>query len=269
MSASVQVSSKHSVALNEDYRHMMEKAPREDFVVRTLARRKAGNTTLMMGELVIAGAQTRENFERAALFPLHFRKTYYPGKLHGDPQLEFDRHKLASELIGVPAPIGSTPNSFRSCFLPGVPLDRLSTLGAEPQESNILIAQKLSLPEASGLWQLTERVYKLIDLLHAEGICHGDVHLHNLIVCPSPLEVLPIDFELAIVRESQSEEEWGRACRADQQYLLQFAVYLQCCLGHQQGTMADDSIARIDQLVQNKEPFLKAIGERSFDHEFG
>jgi len=269
MSSSIQVSSKHSVALNEDYRHMIEKAPREDFVVRTLARRTVGNTTLMMGELVIAGEHTRKTFERAALFPLHFRKTYYPGKLHGDPQLEFDRHQLASELIGVPAPIGSTPNSFRSCFLPGVPLNRLSDLGAEPEESNIVTAQKLSLPEASGLWQLTERAYRLIGLLHTEGICHGDVHLHNLIVCPSPLEVLPIDFELAIVRDSQSDEAWEQACWNDRQYLLQFAVYLQCCLGHQQGPMANDSIARIEKLVQNKESFLEAIGERSFDHEFG
>src|SRR4051812_41708437 len=150
----IQVSPRHHVALADDYLHMIDKAPSEDFVVRTLARRKAGEMTLMMGELVIAGAATRDRFERARVYPLHFRKVYYPGKMHGDPQTEFELHQQASTLVAVPPPIGATPNSFRSCYLPGTPLDRLSPLGTEPDESNIALARELSLATAAGLWKL-------------------------------------------------------------------------------------------------------------------
>ena len=35
--------------------------------------------------IVIAGQETRSEFPLAATYPLHFRKTYFPGRLHGDP----------------------------------------------------------------------------------------------------------------------------------------------------------------------------------------
>src|SRR5690606_10603611 len=98
------------------------RAPREDFVVRTLAHKKAGQTTLMMGELVIAGAATRDQYALARKYPLHFRKTYYPGGMHGDPRAEFDLHQRASTVVPVPPPIGATRETFRSCLLPGSPL---------------------------------------------------------------------------------------------------------------------------------------------------
>ncbi len=128
MPRSVRVSPRHHVALSEDYLTMIDRAPREDFVVRTLAHKKAGETTLMMGELVIAGAATREQYALARRYPLHFRKTYYPGGMHGDPRAEFDLHMRASSVVPVPPPIGATRETFRSCLLPGSPLNRLSSL---------------------------------------------------------------------------------------------------------------------------------------------
>ncbi len=244
---------------------MIDKAPREDFVVRNLARRKAGEMTLMMGDLVIAGAATRDQYELARVYPLHFRKTYYPGKLHGDPQTEFELHELASTLVAVPPPIGSTPNSFRSCFLPGTPLNRLSSLGTEPDESNIGLAHALSLATAAGLWRLAEEALGLLSRMQQGGLTHGDAHLHNFIVCPSPLEVLPIDFEIGVSREAVSTDVWEQRCQADRQHLLKLAVYLQCALGRQRGPLARESMAGIERLVRPADTFQGVITERTFD----
>ena len=79
-------------------------------------------------ELVIAGAETRRTYPAADAFPLHFRKTYFPGRLHGDPQLEYERHLRASELCATPPPIGYASNGFRSCLVPGQSYARLTLL---------------------------------------------------------------------------------------------------------------------------------------------
>ena len=36
-------------------------------------------------------------------YPLHFRKTYFPGQMHGDPENEFENHAFAAQIIGIPA----------------------------------------------------------------------------------------------------------------------------------------------------------------------
>jgi hypothetical protein len=264
MSRPIQVSPRHHVALSDDYLHMIDRAPREDFVVRTLARRKAGEMTLMMGELVIAGAGTRDRYERARAYPLHFRKTYYPGKLHGDPLTEFELHERASALVDVPPPIGSTPNTFRSCFLPGTPFNQLSTLGTEPDESNVALAQELSLAGAAGLWRLAEEAFSLLIRMQEGGLTHGDAHLHNFIVCPSPLEVVPIDFEIGVLKDSVTPDVWEQRCQADRQHVLKLAIYLQCALGQQRGPLARESMASIAQLVRPADTFYGVIAERTF-----
>jgi hypothetical protein len=119
----VQVSPHHSVTVDDDYFSMIRRAPEQDFVVRTLARAMAGDAPLMIGELVIAGRATRDRHPLAATYPLHFRKTYFPGRLRGDPRTEFERHTRASEVLGIPPPIGHAGRTFRSCLLPGRPFD--------------------------------------------------------------------------------------------------------------------------------------------------
>lgn len=265
MPRSVQVSPRHHVALSEDYLTMIDRAPREDFVVRTLAHKKAGQTTLMMGELVIAGAATRDQYALARKYPLHFRKTYYPGGMHGDPRTEFDLHQRASAIVPVPPPIGATRDTFRSCLLPGSPLNRLSSLGTEPDESNIKTASELSLAAAAGLWRLTEEALRLVAQLQAAGITHGDAHLHNFVACPSPLEVLPIDFELAALKDQMTEDEWSKRCEADRIHLLKLAVFLQCALGRQHGPLGLESMSRLATLVQPEGAFQDVIAERTFD----
>src|SRR5689334_4558730 len=112
----VAVSPRHSVRLELEYLTMVRTAPRRDFVVRTITHREANGMQLMSADIVIAGAATREKFPAANEYPLHFRKTYYPGRLHGDPKHEFDMHAAASSVIGIPAPIGYTHEEFRSCL---------------------------------------------------------------------------------------------------------------------------------------------------------
>jgi hypothetical protein len=84
-------------------------------------------------------------------------------------------------------------------------------------------------------------------------------------VCPSPLEVVPIDFEIAVARDSVSAEVWQQRCEADRQHVLKLAIYLQCALGRQRGPLARESLAQIERLVRPADTFHEAITERTFD----
>ena len=58
------VSPRHSVWLAKEYLQLLEKPPRHDFVVRTLAKRQAGSLMLMTGELDanVPAINTREMY---------------------------------------------------------------------------------------------------------------------------------------------------------------------------------------------------------------
>src|ERR1700753_227040 len=117
----VRVSPRHSVRLAREYGDLIAKAPKHDYVVRTIVRREANGMPLMSAEIVIAGTATRKAHPLAGEYPLHFRKTYSPARLHGDPQKEYEHQARASEIIGVPPPIGYGNDVFRSCLVPGRP----------------------------------------------------------------------------------------------------------------------------------------------------
>lgn len=259
----VRVSPRHLVTVDDDYAALIKRAPQQDYVVRTLAKRMAGDTPLMSGELVIAGEATRKAFPLAEAFPLHFRKTYYPGRLRGDTAGEFARHTEASEILGIPPPIGCAGGTFRSCLLPGRPFDQLTAFGSEPEDSNIKHADKLPLASAAGMWLLAERVWHTLGTLHAAGLTHGDAELHNFIVCAAPVDVIPIDFDMAIRRESLSDGDWAERCDKDLENLLKLAVFLQCALGAQDSPLGELSRQRIDQLFTRGAPFVRAIADRS------
>ena len=259
----VKISPRHAVTVDDDYKALLDEAPRQDFVVRTLAKRMVGNLPLMTAEVVIAGAATRERHPLAETYPLHFRKTYYPGRLRGDPRLEFESHTRASALVGVPPPIGYFGSTFRSCLLPGRPFDTLSAFGSEPEESNIKHASALSMATAAGLWRLAEELLEVLLTLQRGGMTHGDAELHNFIVCPSPLEVLPVDLDMAVVQDAVSSELWSERCERDLIPILRLAVFLQCQLGAQQSQLADLALARMHSLFTRSEPFARAIAERA------
>lgn len=255
----IAVSPRHTVMLASELFPLIDKAPRQDFVVRTRAIKEANGMPLMAAELVIASEETRKAHPAAATYPLHFRKTYFPGKMHEDPAIEFERHLQASQLCHTPPPIGYEAEVFRSCMVPGQSFARLTPFGGEPPENNIGKAEKLGLVTAAGLWRLTEETLAQLLMLHEGGLAHGDAELHNIIVCPSPLEPILIDFEVAVRRDAVSAEAWDKRCKLDLEPLLREAVYLQCVLGRQSSRLGELSWTRLPELFRSPERFRRAI----------
>jgi hypothetical protein len=255
----VAVSPRHSVRLAMELFPLIEKAPRQDFIVRTRALREANGLPLMSAELVIAGEETRRIHPAAETYPLHFRKTYFPARLSGDPRVEFEQHLLASQLCGTLPPIGYSAHIFRSCLVPGQTYARLTPFGGEPPENNIAKAQKLPLATAAGLWRLAEETLAQLLMLHQGGLAHGDVELHNCIVCPAPLEPILIDFEVAVRRDAIGDQAFDARCKLDLLPLLSEAVFLQCALGRQPGRLGELSWTLLPELFRSAERFQRAI----------
>lgn len=259
----ISISERHAVKLAPEYWTLIQRPPVTDFVVRTLARSVIAGAPLMMAELVIASRENREKFPLAATYPLHFRKTYYPGRLHGSPAVEFARHSRAAELIGVPPPIGYSPQMFRCCFLHGKSYARLSPFGAEPEESNLNIAREIDLAAAAGLWSFMEQAFAQVQRLHAGRMAHGDLELHNIIVCSAPMETVLIDFEAAEERLDEDDVAWSARCKADLANILREAIYLQCALGRQETLLAQMAWDQLDSLCKAPNRFRREIGHRS------
>lgn len=262
----IPVSPRHSVLLRGDYAAMVERAPRGDFVVSTLAKREVNEMPLMVADLVIAGEATREYHPLARTYPLHFRKTFFPGQMHGDPSIEFGHQTRAAELLGIAPPIGHTPRTFRSCLVPGRPYSRLTPFGSEPEGSNLPKADKLEVAAAIGLYRTAEAVFHSLRKLHAGGLVHGDPELHNFMVAFSPIEVVPIDFEGATARDEVSAEVFARRADADLVPILREAVFLQCALGRQEGEFAEAAKARMATLFREPERFERAIEQATGFH---
>lgn len=259
----IAVSPRHTVLLAVELFPLVEKPPKQDFVVRTRARREANGLPLMTAELVIAGEEARRAHPAAAVYPLHFRKTYFPGRLHGDPEVEFERQRRAAELCSTPPPIGYTESVFRSCLVPGRSYSRLTPFGGEPPENNIAKAQTLALATAAGLWRMAEEALEQLQRLHEGGLAHGDPELHNIIVCSSPLEPILIDFEAASQREAMEAAAWEARCDLDLHPLLREAVYLQCAIGRQPSRLGALSWDRMSRLFKSPDRFRRAIDERA------
>jgi hypothetical protein len=255
----IAVSPRHTVLLAMELYPLVDRPPRLDFVVRTQARREANGLPLMAAEFVIAGEETRRSHPASETYPLHFRKTYFPGRLHSDPEVEFEHQLLASQVCSTPPPIGHAPTVFRSCLVPGQSYARLTPFGGEPPENNIAKAQKLALATAAGLWRLAEETLAQLLLLQEAGLAHGDVELHNCIVCPAPLEPILIDFEAATRRGSIDDDAFALRCQQDLEPLLREAVYLQCALGRQPSRLGELSWARMDEVFKSPERFRRAI----------
>lgn len=255
----IAVSPRHSVILAGELLPLIDRARGQDYVVRTIARREVNGTPLMAAELVIAGQETLKLHPAATTYPFHFRKTYFPGRLHGDPSVEFEQQLLASQLGHTAPPIGHEAMVFRSCMVPGQSYARLTTFGGEPPDNNIAKAQKLTLAAAAGLWRLAEEMLAEQLALHAGGLAHGDSELHNYMVSPAPLEAVLIDFEAAVRKDTLDEAAWQARCKLDLQPLLREAVYLQCALGRQPSQLGELSWNAMPELFRAPDRFRLAI----------
>lgn len=260
----IELSPYHQIELAPAWEALKDNPPDRDQVIRTVSRKMLNDQPLIQGDLVYAGLDTKAEFPLSEKYPVHFRKTYYPGAFHKPPQQEYDHHLEISKILDVPAPIGATKNCFRSCMIPGTPLNRLSPFGAEPLDRNIPIAEEKDTTSLMGLWGLLETAHDQITRLHAAGLAHGDLFFHNIIIPSSPIGVFLIDFELAVEKQETSEEAWAKACHSDFEELLQSAVYIQCGLGKQVGSLAEASLSRLDELFGDGAPrFQKAVDRHS------
>jgi hypothetical protein len=121
----------------------------------------------------------------------------------------------------------------------------------------------LTLAAAAGLWLLADRTMSALTALHDAGLTHGDAQLHNFIVCYAPVDVVPIDFDMSVLREAVSEDVWQERCAGDFEPLLKVAVYLQCALGAQQGRLGELALTRMDGLFVRSGAFRRAIRDRA------
>ena len=151
---------------------------------------------------------------------------------------------------------------FRSCLIPGQSYARLTPFGGEPPENNIAKAQNLSLATAAGLWRLAEEALAQLLVLQDGGLAHGDTELHNIIVCPAPLEPILVDFEAAVRRDTMSPPP-GTPVANGFEPLLREAVYLQCALGRQPSQLGELSWSRLATLFRSPDRFRRAIDRQA------
>ncbi len=90
-----------------------------------------------------------------------------------------------------------------------------------------------------GLWRLVEDVFEQIEKLHSQRFWHGDLELHNVVVCTGPIQTFLMDFGSSDRAFSGPETIWERRRSRDLFELLRLAIYLQCGLGANRG----DSLA--------------------------
>lgn len=251
----------HSVEIAEAYAHLVEQPSEKDFPLHTIARKTAANgRPLVHSELVIAGRQTRETYPLAARYPVHFLKSYHPWSLHGDPAVEFENTRAAAEILGSPPPIGCDANTFRSTFIPGRPLSKLSPFtGVEPPDRCIPLAREADSAALIGLWRIAEEVFSQLETLHARRFAHGDAELHNIIVCLAPVRAFLIDFESSERDFSGSEKQWTEQRRRDRCELLRLAVFLQCGLGRQAGALAETALQALPYIFRHPSALLASL----------
>jgi len=246
----VSLTPRHHAQLIPELAYLVDSPPDHDHVIRTLSRKLSNGLPLIQGDLVIAGKDTLEAFPRAREYPVHFRKTYYPTAFHPPATLECEKHERISRIIEIPPPIGATRNCFRSCFIPGVPMDRLSPFGLEPPEQNLVVASRTETVTLIGLWHLLEEVALQLTALHGSGVVHGDMFLHNVIVSRSPVAVCLIDFEQAVERSAETgAEEWAEREMRDWEEVFRHALWVQTGLGAQPGELGERSRSEAGRLL--------------------
>lgn len=227
----IRLNPKQQVDLIPELADLIKHPPDKDVIIRTLSRKLANDQPLIQGDLVIAGKDTLSEHPRAVQYPVHFRKTYYPVSFHPPATLEYNKQEEIAPILDLPPPIGADTNCFRSCFLSGIPLAKLSPFGVDPEVTNLQIAEKTDPGKLIGLWKLLADLYKQIEQLHKAGFVHGDLFLHNVIVSTSPVKLYLIDFALAVRKEET--DNWDKLCKNDLSEVYRHALWVQAGLGIQ------------------------------------
>ena len=140
--------------------------------------------------------------------------------------------------------------------MPGKPLSKLSPFtNIEPPHRCLGIAQETDPAALIGLWRLVEEVFELIEKLHSQRFSHGDLELHNVVVCASPIQTFLVDFESSERAFAGPETIWEQRRSRDLFELLRLAIYLQCGLGSQDGRLARKSLEDLPKLFDHASTF--------------
>ena len=253
----VALSPLHRIEIADAVHYLIDRPQENDFPLHTIMRKSAPDgRELLRAELVLAGRKTREEHNETWTTPIHFLKTYHPLSFHPDPALEFENARIAAEILGTPPPLGHGTHTLRLPFFPGKSLSRFSPFtDIEPAERCLGIARETPPATLIGLWRLAEAAFQQVERLHARRFLHGDMELHNIVVCTAPIGVFLIDFESATPAFTGPDDLWEKKRLADLKCLLELAVYLQAGLGHQRGPLAEAALAAIPQLFRSPDTF--------------
>ncbi|HEY8967145.1 MAG TPA: hypothetical protein VIM58_11905 [Candidatus Methylacidiphilales bacterium] len=257
----VPLSPLHRIDIAEAVHYLVARPQENDFPLHTIMRKSAPDgRELLRAELVLAGRKTREAHPEAWTYPVHFLKTYHPLSFHPDPKSEFENARIAAGILGTPAPIGFGEHTLRLPFFPGKSLSRFSPFtDVEPPERCLGIARETPPAHLIGLWRLAEAAYGQVLQLHARRFLHGDLELHNIVVCTAPIGLFLIDFETSVPKFEGSDEEWEKKAWADRKNLLELAVFIQAGLGQQRGDFAEASREAIPKLFRSPDTFTARL----------
>ncbi len=255
------VSSLHSIRLGEAHASLLTRPQTNDFSLHLIDRKvDPSGRQQVQSELVIAGSKTREKYPIADEYPIHFLKSYFPWTLHQDPKIEYENNLAASNILHSPPPIGYDHRTIRLSFIPGKSLTRFSPFtNIEPPERCLSIARETPQASLIGLWLLAEQTYELVKKLHQHRFFHGDLELHNIVICLSPVAPFLIDFESSQIEFQGTEAEWAEAQFKDLRELLRLAIYLQASLGRQKSALAQASLEKLPRLFKSASTFAARL----------
>ena len=259
-SRAIAVSPRHTVLLATELYPLVEKAPRQDFVVRTRARREANGLPLMTAELVIAGEETRQAHPPPRPIRCTFARPTSPDGCTAIRRSSSSSTCWRRSSAGRRRRSGTRPTCFAAAWCRASPTRASRRSAASLPRTTSPRRRSCRWRPRRGCGGWPRKRWRSCSCFRSGGLAHGDAELHNIIVCPAPLEPILIDFEAAVATGRRwTSAAWEARCEQDLQPLLREAVYLQCALGRQPSPLGERSWNRLGELFRSPDRFRRAI----------
>jgi hypothetical protein len=231
--------------------------PKGDTTLSTVYR-----TPYVLGEIVLAGQDTRKKHPLCNYHPVHFKKTYLQklsrwetNPLHEAAQThkvwshfqEIETEPMAESELStskpkVPLPLGATADTFRSQLLMAKSLGSLSPIRHAGDPKNTLeqiIQARKTFGSIDKLWEGLEALNFTVNQLHKGGFLHNDLHRENMMVHNNEKEVgspketnkigCLIDFETTEENERYETTLWKDETLKDKKDLIKEASLIFLC----------------------------------------
>lgn len=249
--------------------------PKEDVVLH-----KIYETAFVIGEIVIAGKETRKAHPLTEFFPIHFRKTYKgTSRWETNPAQETLISQYVWEYFSevttpdsdnppaqCPRPLGCDHKTYRSQLIEAKSLGSLSPIQIRGDDSPKTIAcQILQAREHYGgvswLWNGLEALNKAVDLFHQGGFLHKDLHRENMMLSQrnGKWRAALIDFETTIEEAISDTLEWKEACLADKSLFLEEACLIRLCRSPSDILPTTSPLALACNDLEKRNPKLRSI----------